>query len=248
MIKPTIVFAPGAWHLPDCFDNVRQRLEVQGWPTEACRYPSVGAEPPTKGLLDDTQALITILDRLIVKEAKKVVLVVHSYGGLVGANAAKGFAPSSAGGPGGIILFVYMAAFVTPEKHSLFNMLGHQWLPWMRIEGERIYPDTPEEVFYHDVEPELQRRSIESLKHESKQVFLDPVDYEPWKDIQCMYLFADDDRGLPLALQHQLAATLGSNAIHYHVKASHSPFLSKPDDVVKGIIYGVSEVKKARMG
>ena len=135
MSKPTIVFAPGAWHAPDCFDIVREQLHQRGWETEAVTYPSVGAEPPNKGLADDAMALRSTLERL-ADECKEIVLVAHSYGGLVGQNALQGLGykqRQAAGKRGGVIMFVYLAAFVAPKGATIKAMLG-QFLPWMQFD------------------------------------------------------------------------------------------------------------------
>lgn len=140
-VKPTIVFAPGAWHTADCFDIVREALHARDWTTEAVEYPSVGAEPPTKGLADDANAVRSSVERL-ADEGKKVVLVVHSYGGLVGANAVEGLGYKQRlreGKTGGVILFVYLPAFVTPLGKSIKEMLGGQFLPWMRPEVSPLW-------------------------------------------------------------------------------------------------------------
>lgn len=134
--KPTIMFAPGAWHTPDSFGLVQDALHARGWSTEAVSYPSVGAEPPTKGLDDDATALRAALERAC-DVGKKIVLVVHSYGGLVGANAVQGLGYQQRlqqGLAGGIIMFVYLAAFVTPLGKSIKDMLGGQLLPWMNVQ------------------------------------------------------------------------------------------------------------------
>lgn len=136
MSRPTIVFAPGAWHTPDCFDIPREELHKRGWETEAVAYPSVGAEPPTKGLADDAAALRSTLERL-ADAGREIVLVVHSYGGLVGQNALEGLGckQRQAGGKkGGVIIFVYLAAFVAPKGASIKAMLGGQFLPWMQVD------------------------------------------------------------------------------------------------------------------
>lgn len=98
-------------------------------------------------------------------------------------------------------------------------------------------------MLYHDVEPELRAKAVASLKHQSKQTFLDPATYEPWKDIRCMYLFTEDDRGAPFEFQQLAAAQLGPDTINYHIKTSHSPFLSKPDELIEGLLFGVAAVK-----
>ena len=134
--QPTIVFAPGAWHTPDCFDLAREALHDRGWATEAVAYPSVGAEPPNKGLQDDAAAVRAVLQHL-ADEGKQIVLVVHSYGGLVGAEAVQGLGQrqrAEKGLKGGVVMLVYLAAFVTPAGKSIKKMLGGQFLPWMRFE------------------------------------------------------------------------------------------------------------------
>lgn len=111
-------------------------MHQRGWETEAVTYPSVGAEPATLGLQDDAQALHDALDGLI-NQAKDVVLVVHSYGGLVGSSAAKGLGQkqrAEEGKAGGIIMLVYLAAFVLPMGNSILDALGGQYPPWWRIE------------------------------------------------------------------------------------------------------------------
>ncbi|KAH8659749.1 Alpha/beta hydrolase fold-1 [Ilyonectria robusta] len=237
--KPTIVFAPGAWHTPDCFDVVRDALHVRGWSTEAVSYPSVAAEPPTKGLADDAVAVRAALQRL-ADEGTTIVLVVHSYGGLVGANAVEGLGykqRAKQGQSGGVIMFVYLAAFVTPLGKSVKDMLGGRFLPWMKFDGNYVHADTPEVVFYHDVEPEAQKKAIVALKHQSASVFTDAVTYEPWHDIDSMFFFCDADQALPLPVQQGMAALLGPNATSFHSKASHSPFLSQAQEVVDGLEY-----------
>jgi hypothetical protein len=60
----------------------------------------------------------------------------HSYGGMVGAGATEdlGYAQrSEAGQLGGVIMMVWLAAFVTPKGKSVIDMLGGNWLPWMLL-------------------------------------------------------------------------------------------------------------------
>ena len=135
-IKPTIVFVPGAWHAPGGFRLVREALHNRGWNTEAVTLPSVGAEPPTKGIPDDEEAVRSVLEPLI-EEGKQVVLVVHSYGSLPGAHAVRGLGyqqRQKGGKTGGVITILYLAAFATLAGQSLYGNLGGKWLPWFRVE------------------------------------------------------------------------------------------------------------------
>ncbi|KAF2845689.1 alpha/beta-hydrolase [Plenodomus tracheiphilus IPT5] len=248
MSKPIIVFAPGAWHTPDCFDIAREQLHQRGWETETVAYPSVGAEPPNKGLADDAAALRSTLERLS-DDGKEIVLVVHSYGGLVGQNALEGLGykqRQAVGKKGGVIIFVYLAAFVVPKGATIKVMLGGQLLPWMHFDGEYGYAATPEVVFYHDLNEEAQKTAIAKLKHQSARVFTDEVTYEPWHDILSMYFFCEGDKALPLPVQQQMAQMLGADTPTFKSVGSHSPFLSQPQEVVEGLEYAakVGQSKK----
>lgn len=134
--KPVFVFAPGAWHDPGCFSLVQDKLHAQGYDTRGVTYPSVGAEPPTKGLADDAAALRAEIEALADK-GRQVIVVVHSYGGLVGAEAVPnlGFKQRRAAGKaGGVTLLVYVTAFVTPKGASILSMLGGKPLGWMDVQ------------------------------------------------------------------------------------------------------------------
>lgn len=261
--KPTLVFGPGAWHKGLCFDALRSNLQAQGWETEAVDYPSVvEADKHAAALKDgDVQAKLPGLDadadatrdilRRLSDEGKEIVLVVHSYGGLVGQNALGAPADANspegskaaavekfgikhrqaAGLPGGVVMFVYMSAFVTPKGLSIYQMLGGNWLPWMLPRGDVVVADKPVETFYHDCKPETQEQAVADLCVQSKQVFHDCVAYEPWNDgVECAFYFCDEDKAIFLPIQEQLASALGPNAITYHANTSHSPFLSKVDE------------------
>ncbi|KAF4311938.1 hypothetical protein GTA08_BOTSDO12061 [Botryosphaeria dothidea] len=239
MSKPTLVFAPGAWHTPACFDAVRDQLHARGWATEAVAYPSVGAEPPTLGLAEDVAAVRSTLERL-ADEGKQIVLTVHSYGGLVGQNAVEGLGykqRAAAGKKGGVILLVYLTAFVAPKGATIKQMLGGQFLPWMKFEGDYCYAQTPEQVFYHDVDSEGQKKAIAALQHNSARIFTDEVLYEPWHEIPCFYFFCEADQALPLGIQQAMAQALGPDTPTFKSVGSHSPFLSQPGEVVEGIEY-----------
>jgi hypothetical protein len=47
-----------------------------------------------------------------------------------------------------------------------------------------------------------------------------------------MYLFCEDDKATPLAVQESMASLLG-DYIQFRCPSSHSPFLSMPDKVAE---------------
>ncbi|KAJ5304421.1 uncharacterized protein N7443_004081 [Penicillium atrosanguineum] len=141
------------------------------------------------------------------------------------ANVVEGLAyyqRSKAGSPGGVIMVMWMAAFVTPKGQSMLDMLGGNWLPWVLPKQETL--------FYHDMTSEAQQAAIAKLKGQPTQTFLEKVGYECWHDMPSMYLFCDKDQALPLAFREVFAKVLGNPA-----------FLSVPDQVMEALELALKE-------
>jgi hypothetical protein len=133
---PQSVFVPGAWHTPDTFDGIRALLSKRGHDSEAIVLPSVSAAEPTKSGLHADIAHTNGVLRALADQGRQIIVVMHSYGGMVGAGAAEGLVyaqRSKAGQLGGVIMMVWLAAFVTPRGKSVIDMLGGNWLPWMLL-------------------------------------------------------------------------------------------------------------------
>ncbi|KAJ9314200.1 hypothetical protein DTO271D3_5429 [Paecilomyces variotii] len=183
--KPVFVFIPGACHMPEVFNPLRQLMSQQELDSEAVALPSVGAEPPNKSLTDDVSHVRSVLQQL-AEEGRLLVVVAHSYGGLVGAGAVQGLEyvqRSQSGQTGGVIMLVYMTALVAPSGNSLYNMIGGKWFPWIKVKGDYCYTSDEEIVFYNDLSPDEQKKWISKLKHISVSALLEPVTNEPWHNL-----------------------------------------------------------------
>jgi pimeloyl-ACP methyl ester carboxylesterase len=136
MTAPTFVFSLGAWVVPAVFDATRSRLEALGFPSECPAHPSIGAEPPSKTLADDTASLRDVLTKL-ADEGRDLIVVAHSYGGVVASSSVEGLnkaARTAEGKAGGVVKMVYLAAFALDKGQSLLGMLGGNYLPWMKVD------------------------------------------------------------------------------------------------------------------
>ncbi|KAH7157986.1 Alpha/beta hydrolase fold-1 [Dactylonectria estremocensis] len=235
--QPTVVLVPGAWQRSSGFDTVQQKLGHLGYPTVLVDHLSTGAEPPTIELTDDVNNLRQVLQRL-VDEERDVVVIAHSYGGVVASCAVEGFDVaelSKSGKNGGVIMLAYLSAFVLPKGKSLMDGLGGQWLPWQRVEGDYCRTTNEAEVFYNDLSVPEQRKWIATMTHMPVAVFKSKSTYEPWHVIPCMYIFCTKDNAIPIVSQTAMASQMGSSITTYEIVSSHSPFLSSPDEVVGGI-------------
>ena len=138
MAKPTIVLVPGAWHKPDVYSGVVDSLSAHGYPTVALPLPSAGATPANPDFTEDVDGIRDCLTKLVVSEEKEVVLVVHSYSGMPGAEAPKGLGKKEREGKGlkgGVVRLVFIMAFAMPEGFQP-TASGAQMPEWMKVDLE----------------------------------------------------------------------------------------------------------------
>ncbi|RMZ80862.1 hypothetical protein DV737_g2777, partial [Chaetothyriales sp. CBS 132003] len=234
--KPAIVFVPGAWHSPDGFKLVMDSLEAAGYETKGVHLPSVGASVPLKSFDPDVEAIQAAI-KDFADQGKDVVLVVHSYGGITGSQAVKGLDKATRekeGQKGGVSHIFFCCAFALPENTSLMDCCNNQPLPWFQISQDQLVvtPATPIETFYNDVkDPE---EIVKTLKPHSYQVFFSKITYPGWKYVPSTYLLCAKDAAIPLALQQTMvdqARSQGADMKTVEIDASHSPFLSIPEEM-----------------
>lgn len=130
--KPTILLIQGSFQIPEVYAKLVQGLVARGYPTIHPQLPTCSdtdsTDFPQLSLVDDALAIRSELIRQIEYEGKTVVVVMHSYGGIVGSEAITeelSYTKRQAEGlPGGVIhLFLY-AAFVLDVGQSVVSLFG----------------------------------------------------------------------------------------------------------------------------
>lgn len=107
--KPVLVLVQGSFQLPDVYYKLADALKARGYPVVQPPLPSLSdPDKPdfTSKSLDDDALAVRSEVRRLVEQGKRVVVVMHSYGGLVGNQAVTkdlSFAErQSSGSPGGV--------------------------------------------------------------------------------------------------------------------------------------------------
>ncbi|PYI02465.1 alpha/beta-hydrolase [Aspergillus sclerotiicarbonarius CBS 121057] len=238
MASSMIVLVPGAWHQPACMDQLRDELTSLGLDSVGVAHPSIGSTTqPPKTMADDRANLHAVIEKL-ADDGHLVTVLAHSYGGVVSSGAAQGLGVAerrAAGKTGGIIKIVYLAAFAVPAGMSIFTYFGGVAPPFWEFKGDQVYTNNPEisdpaNLFYHDLPKGVQDFWISQLLPITTESFKILNTYEPWKDIPCTYIHAEQDKALPLEIQKAMAGAMGPITTA-SLDSSHSPFLSIPRDV-----------------
>ncbi len=97
----------------------------------------------------------------------------------------------------------------------------------------------PVSMFYHDVPPEEAERRKTQIKHHSRATLGSNITYAAQKYIPTTYLLCKEDQTIPYERQVKLVEDAGVKITAVTCDASHSPFLSQPELVVK-VIKGAS--------
>lgn len=135
--KPEIVLVPGAFGTPAGFDKLAKHLHAAGFSTHGAAYPSCNpADPAVASSAKDIayirdEVLLPLLDA-----GRDLVVLVHSYGGVVGGGAAKGLDRASraaAGQKGGVIGLIYVVGNITLEGESLMEAVGGAYPPFIKV-------------------------------------------------------------------------------------------------------------------
>src|SRR3954454_6403057 len=200
-----VVFVHGAcvkdgawwWH------RTGELLAERGVASEAPALPSCGETGvPTgtqgPGLAEDVASVRHVL----TASDEPTVVVAHSYGGIVTAEAA-------AGGEG-VRHLLLVSSYLPEVGQSLSSFGGEEPAPFLDVDPEggtfTVRPDALAETFLQDCDPEIQRSAPDKTAPQSLSVLQQPVKAAAWEQVPSTYLVCADDRGTPASAQREFAA------------------------------------------
>jgi pimeloyl-ACP methyl ester carboxylesterase len=216
--RPTIVLVHGAFADGSSFERLIPLLQNRG-------YTVVAAQNPLSSLADD----IANTKRVLANQKGPVVLVGHSYGGIVISGAA-------AGNPN-VKALVYLAAFA-PEANEPVGPLTKKY-PSALDAALRpdaagylyIACDQVHNVFAADLPEKAAPVVCAVQKPVHSSVFAATIPSPAWKTIPSWYLVSRDDHALNPDLERFYAKRM--KATTSEIAASHVAFISHPDVVAR---------------
>ncbi len=175
----------------------------------------VGAQGP--GLSADVAAVRKVL----TATDEPTVVVAHSYGGIVTAEAATGV--------DGVRHLLLVSSYLPEVGQSLSSFGGEEPAPFLDIDPEggtfTVRPDALAGTFLQDCGPEIQRAATDKTASQSLAVLQQPVRSAAWQHVASTYLVCAEDLGTPAVRQREFARRAGGVV---EIDAGHHPFLSQP--------------------
>lgn len=138
MASPILVLCPGAFGTPDGFSKMLPFLAQSGIETKPGGYPSSNPQDPSQATCAKDIAhlrdnvLLPILDR----QQRDIVLLTHSYGGVVGGAACKGLDKQTRARQGhktSVVGLIYVAATITLDGESMLEAVGGSYPNFIRL-------------------------------------------------------------------------------------------------------------------
>jgi pimeloyl-ACP methyl ester carboxylesterase len=224
--KPTVVLVHGGWADASSWNAVVGRLEDRG-------YTVVAPPNPLRSLQNDAAYLSSILATI----SGPIVLVGHSYGGMVMTDAATGNPNVKA--------LVYIAAFAPDVGDSIATLeaknpgseVGLSALTLRPYPGgvdAYITPSVFHGVFCADVPTSTAAVMAATQRPIDAAVEAEPSGPPAWRTIPSWYLVASDDHAIPPATERFMAKRAGATTVE--ISASHVAMVSHPDAVTDLIL------------
>lgn len=242
--RKTFVLVHGAWQASFVWDDVKRQLEQDGHRVIAVELPAHGGDssPIASATLDNYVAKVK---SAINGTAGKVILVGHSLGGAVITQAAAQL-------PAKIEKLVYIAGFVPLNGESVNSLSAQDTGSEIKLEILIPSPDfstvtfaNPEvnipKIFCHDASQQQKALLIQNLKPEPTAPMGTALQYDSavFAGLNKFYIYTKQDRAISYGFQQRMAQQAGiSNT--FALDASHSPFVSKPAEVV-AILLGLTK-------
>jgi pimeloyl-ACP methyl ester carboxylesterase len=233
MEKKTFILIHGSWHSAWNWHKVTPLLEKQGHHALAIDLPGMGR--------DKTPVQEVTMEMVVAKICKvidsiegKVMLVGHSKNGIMISQVAE-YRPDK------IEKLIYLAAYLIPNgktqrEYSMQDTLGilksyitkHEATNSTTL-GTEIYKDG----LYHDCDDSITELAKVLLSHEPFITGVTPLSLteKNFGRVPRYYIECTDDRAVTPFIQEKMYTETPCKKV-YRMATSHSPFFSKPAELV----------------
>jgi pimeloyl-ACP methyl ester carboxylesterase len=163
---------------------------------------------------------VAAVRQLLEAQEEPTVVVAHSYGGIVTAQAAV-----DVEAVGHVLL---ISSYLAEAGESLSSFGDGSPAPFLDVDPDAgtfaVRPELFADTFMHDCR-DLADEAAARLTRQSVQITQQPVEAAAWGQVPTSYLVCAQDRGTPADRQREFARRADQVI---EVDAGHHPFLSQP--------------------
>ena len=229
-MPPTIVLVHGAFAESSSWDRVIPSLHDAG-------HDAIAAANPLRGVAADAESVSDLVRTI----DGPVLLVAHSYGGMVISNVA----PDA----GEIVGLVYANGFAPEPGENCFQLAG--MFPGRMLGEETARPvsrsggmtdlyvssDSFQDVFCQDVPAPQAALMATTQRPATQEALVEPSgDHPLWKDLPSWFLIGEQDHIIPAELQRYMAQRAGARRTTEIPGASHAITVSQPEATAQLIL------------
>ena len=238
--KPTVVLVHGAFADASGWYGVQERLEDKG-------YKVISPANPLRGVSADAAYIKSVLSQI----RGPIVLVGHSYGGVVITNAATGNPNVKA--------LVYIAAYAPDAGDTVLTLsqLGKEGQIGPATLDIKNFPNPDgttgqegtiklnvfREIFAADLSKKLARNMALAQRPASLVALGEPSGVPAWKTIPSYYMIAGADRTIGTDVEVAMAKRIHPKKTVTVKGASHVVFISQPKTTADFILEAAKTVK-----
>lgn len=232
--KPTVVLVHGAFAESASWNGVIERLQAQS-------VQVIAAANPLRSVAGDAAYLRDVVAGI----DGPVVLVGHSYGGMVITEAATN--------NDAVVALVYVAAYVPESGDSIASLserfpggtLSQSFVANPLSTGDTDLTIAPADFpaqFAADVPHGTAVLMAATQRPVTERALGDalPSEKAAWHNIPSWSVYGDADRALVVDMQRFLADRAGARGVRELAGASHALPVSRPDDVAATILEALS--------
>jgi pimeloyl-ACP methyl ester carboxylesterase len=242
---PTIALVHGAFAESASWNPVIERLRHHGVVLVASHDQTfcdiVAIANPLRSVASDAAYVRDVIRSI----GGPVILVGHSYGGMVITEAASD--------DESVVALVYVGAFAPDHGESAFQL--STMFPGSTLgDALNAYPVSTggnefaikQDLFHHQFAADVRAEEaalMAATQRPVTQAALSaglPTDTPAWKHIPSWFVYGDQDLNIPTALQHFMAERAGSRGTRVVAGASHAIGVSHPDAVSATILEAVT--------
>ncbi|MBV9986072.1 MAG: alpha/beta fold hydrolase [Chitinophagaceae bacterium] len=229
----TFILIHGSWHSAWNWHKVVPLLEAKGHRAIAIDLPGMGRD---KTPIQEVKMKTTVarICELIDGMEGKVVLVGHSKNGIMISQAAE-YRPEK------IEKLVYLAAYLVPDgktqREYSIQDTGGLLKPYVTMFEElgahTLQPEIYKEGLYADCDDDITELAKILLSHEPVESGITPLQLtdENFGRVPRVYIECTEDKAVTPFIQRKMYTETPCEKV-YSMATSHSPFFSKPAELV----------------